>query len=196
MADPIRSFMSRAQRAIVAALGLSVALTCSAAARTGSQLVVVVRHAEKAETPKDDVALSERGRARAEALVSALGDAGVDTIITTERRRSIETAAPLAARLHLTPIVVRMADDTNAHAAAVAAAVRQGGSVVLVVGHSNTVPAIIQALGGPRVPDICDGQYGLLFTLRVEPGTARLIRSTYGLPDPMDDECRAMTAGR
>lgn len=196
MADPIRSFMSRAQRAIVAGLGLSVALTCSAAARTGSQLVVVVRHAEKAEMPKDDVALSERGRARAEALVSALGDAGVDTIITTERRRSIETAAPLAARLHLTPIVVRMADDTNAHAAAVAAAVRQGGSVVLVVGHSNTVPAIIQALGGPRVPDICDGQYGLLFTLRVEPGTARLIRSTYGLPDPMDDECRAMTAGR
>lgn len=196
MADPIRSFMSRAHRAVVAALGLSVALTCSAAARTGSQLVVVVRHAEKAETPKDDVALSERGRARAEALVSALGDAGVDTIITTERRRSIETAAPLAARLHLAPIVVRTADDTHAHATAVAAAVRQGGSVVLVVGHSNTVPAIIQALGGPRVPDICDGQYGLLFTLRVEPGTARLIRSTYGLPDPMDDECRAMTAGR
>jgi len=196
MADPIRSFRSRAQRAIVAALGLSVALTCSAAAGTGSQLVVVVRHAEKAETPKDDVALSERGRARAEALVSALGDAGIDTIITTERRRSIETAAPLAARLHLTPIVVRTADDTNAHAAAVAAAVRQGGRVVLVVGHSNTVPAIIQALGGPRVPDICDGQYGLLFTLRVEQGTARLIRSTYGLPDPMDDECRAMTAGR
>ena len=97
MADPIRSFMSRAQRAVVAALGLSVALTCSAAARTGSQLVVVVRHAEKAETPTDDVALSERGRARAEALASALGDAGVDTIITTERRRSRETAAPLAA---------------------------------------------------------------------------------------------------
>jgi broad specificity phosphatase PhoE len=187
--------MTCARRAIVAALGLSVALTCSAAAHTGSQLVIIVRHAEKAETPKDDVALSERGRARAEALVSALGDAGVDMIITTERRRSIETAAPLAQHLHLTPIVVRTADD--AHAAAVAAAVRQSGSVVLVVGHSNTVPAIIQALGGPHVPDICDGQYGLLFTLRVEEGTpARLISSTYGLPDPMDDECRAMPAGR
>jgi len=127
--------MIRARRTIVAALGLSIALACSAAARTGSQLVVIVRHAEKAETPKDDVALSDRGRARAEALSSALGDAGVDVIITTERRRSIETAAPLAKRLHLTPTVVRTADDTNAHAAAVAAAVRQGGCLVLVVGH-------------------------------------------------------------
>ena len=187
MADPIRSFRSRAQRAIVAALGLSVALTCSAAAGTGSQLVVVVRHAEKAETPKDDVALSERGRARAEALVSALGDAGVDTIITTERRRSIETAAPLAARLHLTPIVVRTADDTNAHAAAVAAAVRQGGSVVLVVGHSNTVPQLIRAAGGPSLPDLEHDEFDDLFVLSVcscWPRRAEVTHLQYGAASP------------
>jgi broad specificity phosphatase PhoE len=189
--------MTRRLRAIVAALGLIAVFSFPAVARAGPQVVIVVRHAEKAETPKDDVALSERGRVRADALADALGNAGVETIVTTERRRSRETAAPLAGRHGLTPVVVATADDTDAHAEAVAAAVRKGGAVVLVVGHSNTVPAIIRALGGPTVAEICDGQYALLFTLRVEPGTAsRLILSSYGAPDSAASECHQMKASR
>jgi broad specificity phosphatase PhoE len=184
---------SRRLRIAIAVFGLVVASPLPGVARTGSQVVVIVRHAEKAETPKDDVALSDRGRARADALAAALADAGVETIVTTQRRRSRETAAPLATRRGLTPVVVQTADDTKVHANAVAAAVRQGGAVVLVVGHSNTVPAIIQALGGPKMPDICDGQYAWLFTLRVEAGLpARLIRARYGAPDPEAAECNAM----
>jgi phosphohistidine phosphatase SixA len=190
--------MTRRLRTVVAALGLLVVSPLPATAGIGSQVVVIVRHAEKSEAPKEDVALSDRGRARAEALAgAALGDAGVETIVTTERRRSRETAAPLAARRHLTPVVVPTGDNDDAHAAAVAAAVSKGGDAVLVVGHSNTVPAIIQALGGPKVPDICDGQYALLFTLVIESGApARLIRSTYGAPDPESGECAAMKMGR
>jgi broad specificity phosphatase PhoE len=183
-------------RPIVAVLGLLAVQPFPALAGTGPQVVVIVRHAEKSDTPKDDVALSDRGRARAEALASALDAAGVETIITTERRRSRETAAPLALRVHVTPVVVPTAGDVDVHATAVAEAVRNGGDVVLVVGHSNTVPAIIRALGGPMIPDICDGQYALLFTLRVESGKpARLIRSTYGAPDPESGECNAMKVG-
>jgi len=51
------------------------------------------------------------------------------------------------------------------HIAAVAKAVQQAKGVVLVVGHSNTVPAIIKALGGPTLPDICDANYSYFFVL-------------------------------
>lgn len=189
--------LTHATRAVVASLALVVLTASAASGREQSQIVVLVRHAEKAETPKDDVALSDRGRARAEALAGALGEAGVETIVTTERRRSRETAAPLAARRHLTPVVEQTSDDTHAHAKAVAAAVRNGGAVVLVVGHSNTLPAIIEALRGPKVAAICDGQYALLFTLWTDPGKpSRLIRSTYGAPDPESSECTDMKMGR
>ncbi len=189
--------MTRWMRAVVAPLALVALLASTAGARDESQVVVLVRHGEKAEAPKGDVALSEAGRRRADALASTLDEAQVDTIVTTERRRSRETAAPLASSRHLTPVVVPTSDDTAAHARAVAAAVRHGGRVVLVVGHSDTVPAIIDALGGPTVAAICDGQYALLFTLWTEPGKpSRLIRSTYGAPDPGTSECSPMKMGR
>ena len=180
--------MTRWMRAVVAPLALVALLASTAGARDESQVVVLVRHGEKAEAPKGDVALSEAGRRRADALASTLDEAQVDTIVTTERRRSRETAAP---------VVVPTSHDTAAHARAVAAAVRHGGRVVLVVGHSDTVPAIIDALGGPTVAAICDGQYALLFTLWTEPGKpSRLIRSTYGAPDPGTSECSPMMMGR
>jgi phosphohistidine phosphatase SixA len=151
----------------------------------GPQLVILVRHAEKAAAPKGDVALSDKGLLRAESLAAALAAARVDAIVTTQLRRTRETAAPLARNRHLTPVVVPTADDVQAHARAVVEAVRRLGPVVLVVGHSDTIPAIIHALGGPKLPPLCDAQYGQLFTLLTmarEP--PRLVRSTYGAPDP------------
>ena len=122
------------------------------------QLVMLVRHAEKAAAPKGDVALSDAGLLRAESLAAALADARVDAIVTTQFRRTRETAAPLARNRHLTPVVVPTADNVEAHARAVAEAVRRLGPVVLVVGHSDTIPAIIHALGGPKLPPLCDVQ--------------------------------------
>lgn len=189
--------MTRRVRAVVAALALAALSLSAASARNQSQIVVVVRHAEKADAPTGDVALSERGRARADALAAALADARVDTIVTTELRRSRETAAPLASSRGLAPVVVQTSDDGEAHAQAVAAAVRKGGHVVLVVGHSNTVPAIVEALAGPKIAAICDGQYASLLTLWTEPGqTSRLIRATYGAPDPETSGCHEMKIGR
>jgi hypothetical protein len=60
---------------------------------------------------------------------------------------------------------------------------RHPGGVVLVVGHNNSVPAIIAALGGPRLPEICESTYGDLFILQLSGGEARLVRGHYGPPD-------------
>lgn len=151
------------------------------------RLVLLVRHAEKALEPGDDVPLTDAGRARAAALADALAHARVDAIVTTQFRRTKDTAGPLAQRLHLTPRVVEAGTDTRAHARAVADAVRGAGRTVLVVGHSNTVPAIIAALGGPPLEELCESDYDTLFVLALPPGgEPGLTQSRYGAPDPPD----------
>ena len=63
---------------------------------------------------------------------------------------------------------------------------------MLVVGHSNTVPAIIGALGGPKMDELCETEYSNLFTLALVPGQpARLIHGHYSAPDaPSATDCR------
>ena len=175
-------------------------------------VVLLVRHAEKAPAPADDPPLSEAGSVRARALAAALADAGVDAIVVTPRLRTRATAQPLADARGLQPEEVALAGGAAAHAQAVAAAVRRhAGGVVLVVGHSNTIPAIVAALGGPSFPDLCDGEYSNLYMLVLEPGSptgdpaagpaapattaAHLVRSHYGQADDPAAlrACAAMT---
>jgi broad specificity phosphatase PhoE len=152
----------------------------------GASLVLLVRHAEKATEPLDDPPLSEAGVARAQALATALRDARVTAIITTQLRRTRDTALPLATARGLTPEIVPIATGAiPPHVEATVAAIRRHtGDVVLVVGHSNTIPAIIAALGGPRLPDICDAAYSNLFILQLGGEAPRLVQAHYGVPDP------------
>jgi broad specificity phosphatase PhoE len=167
-----------------------------AAARTqqSDTLVMVVRHAEKAG-PTGDVALSAPGEERARALLVVARDAGVSAVITTQFQRTRQTGAPVAQALGVTPDVVAAAADVKEHARQIAALVRERylGRTVLVVGHSNTVPAIIAALGGPTMRDLCDSEYDRLFVLSLAEGSsARLVQSRYGAPSPSDSTCPAM----
>jgi broad specificity phosphatase PhoE len=76
---------------------------------------------------------------------------------------------------------------TEAHVKAVAEAVHEhAGQTVLVVGHSNTIPAIIGALGGPKLADICDSQYSTFYVLilHADGKKPELIVSSYGAPSP------------
>ncbi len=161
-------------------------------------VVILVRHAEKAAEPANDPPLTPAGEARAAALAAALREARVSGIVSTQFRRTLETAAPLARGLGLTPDTVRAGGQSAAqHAQAVAAHVRDryAGRTVLVVGHSNTIPPIIAALGGPRMPDLCDPEYAHLFVLVLRAdGTASLVDSTVGAADPPSaPDCRRTT---
>jgi phosphohistidine phosphatase SixA len=138
--------------------------------------VILVRHAEKVDDSRDP-ALNALGLQRAEALAAALADAGVDVVMTTQFQRTRDTAAPLAAQLGIAPTVIESAGA--GHAADVAARVREHpGCTVVVVGHSNTIPAIIAALGGPELT-IEDDEYFHLFVLHLSDDGVRLIRSRY-----------------
>jgi broad specificity phosphatase PhoE len=152
--------------------------------------VLLVRHAEKAAEPANDPPLTAAGEARARSLLDALRDANVSVVITTQFTRTKATAQPTASAFGLTPQVI----DAQATPAQVARAVRgHAGHTVLVVGHSNTLPAIIEALGAKRPPPICDAVYDNLFVVTIDAnGKAGVVRAKYGARSPEDASCAAM----
>ena len=83
-----------------------------------------------------------------------------------------QRAAPLAARLKLTPEVVAASKAADI----IAKIQAHADDIVFVVGHSNTVPAIIKALGGPELT-IGDNEYDNLFIY--VPATKALTRIRY-----------------
>ena len=136
--------------------------------------ILLVRHAEKSTTPPENPLLNEKGRARAASLVTLLGAAGIQAIFTSQYARTHETAEPLAKHLGLT-IQQRDAGDTQKLIGEILS--RYRGKVVLIVGHSNTLPEMIQALGGGTIPEIEDTEFDNLFVVTVYgPGKAKAIR--------------------
>jgi phosphohistidine phosphatase SixA len=152
-----------------------VSLAATAAAQ---QTVFVVRHAERADTAAGaaptmaaDPELSDAGRARAESLAAALKDAKVVAIFATEFKRTQATAAPLAKALGLQVTTI-----SSKEPAKLIEAVKTAGGSVLVVGHSNTVPAIVKDLGVAAPITVGDAEYDNLFvvTIGTTPSVLRL----------------------
>jgi broad specificity phosphatase PhoE len=148
--------------------GSAALLTLTLAVNASAQSTIfVVRHAERADTASGgapmmaaDPELSDAGRARAESLATVLKDANITAIFTTEFKRTQQTAAPLAKALgiRITPIGSR-------DAAKLTQALKGASGNALVVGHSNTVPAIIRDLGASDPVTLGDGDYDNLFVV-------------------------------
>ena len=143
---------------------LAALLVGSSAVAGGSadaRQVVLVRHAEKAADDPRDPSLTAAGKRRAEALATILGSAGVTHLFCSEFRRTRDTLAPLASSRGLELTVVPAREPTQLVAALHAL---PAGAVAVVAGHSNTVPELVHALGGP-VGSMTDEQYDRLFLL-------------------------------
>ncbi|MBV8036339.1 histidine phosphatase family protein [Roseateles sp.] len=163
-----------------ALLALIFAIVLALPAQAMPDLVILVRHAERAAEPAADPGLTPAGEQRALALAQALAGTRVDAILTTQFRRTRDTAAPLARAQGVQPQAIEARRGAAAeHVQAVADAVRGQAGTVLVVGHSNTVPAILAALGGPRLPEICETSFHHIFLLRPGAGWMQL---GYGAP--------------
>lgn len=184
--------MTRLLIVCLTALGLN-ALPLAA---QGSTTVIVVRHAERAAQPANDPVLTLAGTARAEALLDAVRGAGITHVLVTDLQRTRLTAEPVAQALGLTPAVVSARAPNHVQAVADSIRARAGG-VILVVGHSNTVPGIVTALGG-TAPAICDDEYDNFYvvTLPASGGATRVIRSRFGTATPVGEGCAAMVPVR
>ena len=79
---------------------------------TSDTSILLVRHGETSETAEQrypstlDLALSERGRAQAAALVRVLQPVGLDAVFTSDSRRARETAELLTSGRQLAPHIL------------------------------------------------------------------------------------------
>jgi phosphohistidine phosphatase SixA len=140
-------------------------------------VVVLVRHAEKADDDPRDPGLTAEGRARAELLSVMLADAGLTSVWSSDYRRTRSTAGPLAARLGL-EVGLYDPSEGEARRMLVERLVSTPGRH-LVVGHSNTIPGLVEALGGDAQGGIGDDEYDRLYLLTIAPDgsvTSTLLR--------------------
>jgi len=149
--------------------------------------VIFVRHAEKAAEPAGDPGLSEAGKHRAAELARQLVDSdvvpglGVDAVFSTPFRRTEETAKPVADALGLT-INAYDAADTELFIEELVKEYK--GKIILVVGHSNTVPEMIGNMGASKkVPPIAENEYDNIYLVSIPWfGKTKTIRLRYGEP--------------
>ncbi|MEO6324135.1 MAG: phosphoglycerate mutase family protein [Thermoanaerobaculia bacterium] len=166
--------MNKRVPSLRALLFLSLLVAPAARAQRG---VILVRHAEKEDASKDTV-LSKAGEARARELARHLKDAGVTAIYTTQYQRTLLTAQPLAAALKITPVV--FATDKGDDALVQLLKEKHHDDVVLIVGHSNTVPSLLKKLGVPAVVTIDESEFDNLFFVSPRPdGPPAFLRLHY-----------------
>ena len=162
-----------------------------AAPANGVTTIILVRHAEKAAEPANDPPLTSAGVARANALLDVVRNAGVNAVMSTQFERTRATAAPVAKMLGVTTEIVDARAPNHARVFADSILVKHRGQVVLVVGHSNTVPDIVAALGAPAQAKICDAEYDNLYVVTVPAsGAATVVHARYGVATPVDPSCR------
>ena len=160
---------------VMIAIALAAVVLLTPAIAFAQKLVFVVRHAERADAgmlAQTDPPLSAAGEARAQKLAAMLADAGVKDIFATEFKRTQDTAKPLAMK---TGVAVEQIGSRDT-ALFIAKIKSHPNDVVLVVGHSNTLPAILKALVGVDVA-IADNEYDNLFV--VVPATGSMTRIRY-----------------
>jgi len=158
----------------------TLALTACASqpAQTAGTSFILVRHAEKTDDGSKDPPLSATGEARAQRLAALLRDAPVRGVYATAYRRTQATAVP-AARARNLPITTY---DAGLAASDFATRLRHdhGDGAVLVVGHSNTVPAIAAALCQCHVDPMGDTEFDRRITVRIDAqGHATLSQERY-----------------
>lgn len=176
---------------VLAMLLFSISLSCIAQPNNAleidaksnalTKIVVLVRHAEKRDDGSRNPALSEAGQQRAKALIGALQQVELSQLIASNYQRTQLTLDPIASQRALPLIIADTQLGLDAHIASIVTLVNQTSGNSLIAGHSNTVPLIIKALGGPKTPPIEESQYGTLYLLSIpKEGKISLIQTHFG----------------
>ncbi len=149
--------------------------------------IYVVRHAEKAAndgTMASDPDLSNAGQQRAVALKDSLAGKKLNNIYATQYKRTLQTTQPTASAQNIA--VYRY--NTSASDSLIEALSSKKNKKSLVVGHSNSVPAMLRKIGlNPSMQQIPENDYDNFFIVKISWFLGRSIRLTeskYGTVSP------------
>ena len=114
---------------------------------------------------------------------------GIKAIYTSQYLRTKQTAEPLAKQLGISSDVVevRMSPSNpreiskQSYEDVAKKVYAHEGEAALIVGHSNTIPEMIKALGGDVAPIIDEKEYDDLFIVTIyAKGKAKVAQLKYG----------------
>lgn len=137
---------------------------------------ILVRHAEK--DYGDNPILTPEGEARAEKLKFMLERVDLDAIYSTNTKRTMSTAMPTA-EFHDLKIMEYQALELNLLTSKLRG--KHRGETVLVVGHSNTTPAVASLLDkNEDYPRFSELDYTNYYVVTIPPkGKARVLKMRF-----------------
>lgn len=145
-----------------------IMVACFAQAQENENVIttfILVRHAEKDLTQStNDPDLSVEGKSRAIKLTEVLKKADIQAVYSTPYKRTQQTVQPLASvkGLHVMSYQANKMDEIDSMIS------QHSGSTVLLSGHSNTVPVILNYLiGEEKYKILDDGDYGNIILVSV-----------------------------
>jgi broad specificity phosphatase PhoE len=141
-----------------------------------SHIIYLTRHAEKVSTGKNP-ALTEQGQQRATNIAQLLANAEITHIFSTAYKRTQLTAQPLADVLS---VAVQSYNPRQLAAFAIELKTLKGNT--LVVGHSNTTPALVQLLSGSQIDEMAEDEFDRLYQVIIDDNnhlTVVLLSSTH-----------------
>lgn len=144
---------------------------------------IVIRHAEK-EATGTDPNLNSDGVIRADELTRILSNISINAIYSTPYNRTKQTVTPLATAKSIT---ITEYSATKPYAELVKEITTPNrGKVIVLVGHSNTVPEILKELSNNSFTvSITDSQYDNLFIVNMPDNLSpKITHLKYGKETP------------
>lgn len=142
----------------------------------GITTVILVRHAEKGDDGTRDPDLNIYGATRAQHLAQLLHLNGVVGVYSTPFKRTQQTAQPLAMALGLEvqgypPLDLAALDKlVQSHQ----------GKTIVIVGHSNTVPAMANhLLGEEKLSQLDENEYDKIFMVQLSGDVKQLLTLSF-----------------
>jgi 2,3-bisphosphoglycerate-dependent phosphoglycerate mutase len=152
-------------------------LSCS------QQTFYIVRHAEKTDDSADPQ-LSQLGIERAVDLEKYLAAKKLDTVFTSTFKRTILTGLTVSFPRGIPQLVIDQQNPQTLNGFIQRLNKITGEKGILVVGHTNTVPAIVQGLCGQTIAPIAENDYDNIYIITIKNGNKTLEQLTYGKPSP------------
>lgn len=137
--------------------------TIQAESHSGVTQIYILRHTEKEDEISEDPLLSETGIKRAKYWKQVLAHTELDHIYTTDLRRNVQTAKTVAENYDIKPEIYHplsfdIVELTN----------EIKGQKVLIIGHSNTIPDMVnRIIGESTYPPMSHTDYDKLFLITI-----------------------------
>jgi 2,3-bisphosphoglycerate-dependent phosphoglycerate mutase len=142
---------------------------------------ILVRHAEKASDGSKDPPLTATGEQRAKALAKLLSGTPIDAVFSSNYKRTRETARPLA---NMNKQEIQLYEPHQEKPLLEDLKKKYAGKTILMVGHSNTIPGVVNMLiGEEKLQELQDSEYDKVFVVSQHPDAKpHLLRLVLDLP--------------